>query len=79
MDKGDPDAAASFRDRILMLKAPFSAKPVELTKLQHRFSSLEWFENSSRYVHQHPLQFRGDPLRQRWASIDSVAPGLPAA
>jgi len=32
------------RDRILMLKAPFSGSPTELVKTEHRFGGLQWGE-----------------------------------
>jgi dipeptidyl aminopeptidase/acylaminoacyl peptidase len=44
LDQGDPRKKVSPRDRILMLKAPFTEKPVELFKTEQRFSGLQWGE-----------------------------------
>ena len=44
LDGGDPRKKAPFRDRILMLKAPFSGSPVELTKTEQRFFGLQFGE-----------------------------------
>jgi dipeptidyl aminopeptidase/acylaminoacyl peptidase len=44
LDQGDPRNKVSPRDHILMLKAPFTDKPVELFKTEQRFSGLQWGE-----------------------------------
>jgi len=44
LDKGDPKVKVPFRDRVLMLKAPFNASPVELAKTEQRFTNLQWSE-----------------------------------
>jgi dipeptidyl aminopeptidase/acylaminoacyl peptidase len=36
LDGGDPKSKVPYRDKMLMLKAPFSSTPVEVTKTQHR-------------------------------------------
>lgn len=37
LDEGDPKKSVPFRDRVLTLKAPFTAQPVEVFKTQHRY------------------------------------------
>ncbi len=44
LDKGDPKVVVPFRDRLLMLKAPFSAAPVEVVKTEQRFMGIQWGE-----------------------------------
>ena len=44
LDDGNPKKKVDFRDRVVMLKAPFTGQPVELTKTQHRFAGLTWGE-----------------------------------
>ncbi|HET6893145.1 MAG TPA: prolyl oligopeptidase family serine peptidase, partial [Pyrinomonadaceae bacterium] len=44
LDGGDPKKKVPHRDRLLMLKAPFSGSPTELTKTEHRFSGSQWGE-----------------------------------
>ncbi len=44
LDGGDPRKKVPHRDRILMLKAPFTGAPVELTRTQHRCSGVMWGE-----------------------------------
>jgi dipeptidyl aminopeptidase/acylaminoacyl peptidase len=44
LDGGNPKNKAPFRDRVLMLKAPFAGSPVELTKTEQRFASIQFGE-----------------------------------
>ncbi|MDX2032999.1 MAG: prolyl oligopeptidase family serine peptidase [Blastocatellia bacterium] len=46
LDGGDTRRKAALRDRVVMLKAPFSGQAVELTKTEHRFSGLTWGEKN---------------------------------
>ena len=45
LDGGDPRSAAEYRDRVLMLPAPFTGSPVEIARTQQRFSNIEWLED----------------------------------
>ncbi|HLP92392.1 MAG TPA: prolyl oligopeptidase family serine peptidase [Saprospiraceae bacterium] len=42
LDGGDPKKKADFRDKLMMLDAPFSGTPRELLQTKHRYSGLEW-------------------------------------
>ncbi len=44
LDEGDPKKKVPHRDRILMLKAPFTGQPVEIFKTEHRFGGAQWGE-----------------------------------
>ncbi|HYP00010.1 MAG TPA: prolyl oligopeptidase family serine peptidase [Pyrinomonadaceae bacterium] len=44
LDNGDPKQKVAHRDRVLMLKAPFTGAPTELTKLEDRYAGMQWFE-----------------------------------
>lgn len=44
LDDGDPRKKVSPRDKILMLKAPFSGQPTEVFKTEQRFAGLQWDE-----------------------------------
>ncbi len=46
LDGGDTRKKAALRDQVLMLKAPFTAQPVELIKTEHRFAGLTWGEKN---------------------------------
>ena len=46
LDGGDPKKKVSHRDRILMLKAPFSGTPAELYKTEQRFAGLQFGEKA---------------------------------
>ncbi|HET9742338.1 MAG TPA: prolyl oligopeptidase family serine peptidase [Terriglobales bacterium] len=37
LDEGNPNKKADYRDRLMLLSAPFTSQPVELVKLQQRF------------------------------------------
>lgn len=42
LDGGDPKRKVDFRDKVMVLDAPFSGEPRELLKTKHRFSGFEW-------------------------------------
>jgi len=44
LDGGDPKVDAVERDKLMLLKAPFKAAPVELTRTQQRYAGLAWSE-----------------------------------
>jgi dipeptidyl aminopeptidase/acylaminoacyl peptidase len=44
LDGGDPNVQAAERDKLMMLKAPFTAAPLELTRTQQRYAGLIWSE-----------------------------------
>jgi dipeptidyl aminopeptidase/acylaminoacyl peptidase len=44
LDGGDPKKKVAYRDRIVMLKAPFQGEPAELMKTEQRLVSLLWGE-----------------------------------
>lgn len=46
LDQGDPRKKVSPRDKLLMLKAPFTGQPAELFKTEHRFLSAQWGEKN---------------------------------
>ncbi|WP_066095833.1 S9 family peptidase [Xanthomonas massiliensis] len=44
LDKGDWNVEVPARDRVLMLKAPFTGKPTEVTRTRQRFVGYVWTE-----------------------------------
>lgn len=42
LDHGDWNVNAPARDRVLMLKAPFTGKPVEVARTAQRFAGFDW-------------------------------------
>jgi dipeptidyl aminopeptidase/acylaminoacyl peptidase len=44
LDNGDPKQKVPYRDRIVMLKAPFTGAPVEIFKTEQRSGGMQWFE-----------------------------------
>lgn len=42
LDGGDPKKKVEFRDKVMLLDAPFTAAPRELTKVRQRYSGFEW-------------------------------------
>jgi dipeptidyl aminopeptidase/acylaminoacyl peptidase len=44
LDGGDPRAKVPFRDRLMMLNSPFTDKPIEFFKTEHRFAGMQWGE-----------------------------------
>ncbi|HKR58766.1 MAG TPA: prolyl oligopeptidase family serine peptidase [Pyrinomonadaceae bacterium] len=46
LDGGDPKKKVSHRDRVLMLKAPFSGTPGEIYKTEQRFAGMQFGEKA---------------------------------
>lgn len=46
LDGGDPKAQAAERDKLVMLKAPFTGEPVEITRTEQRYAGLIWGEQA---------------------------------
>lgn len=46
LDGGDPNAVAAERDKLMMLKAPFSGAPQEVTRTEQRYAGLAWSEQT---------------------------------
>ncbi len=44
LDGGNPNVQAAERDKLMMLKAPFTAAPVEISRTEQRFGGLAWSE-----------------------------------
>jgi dipeptidyl aminopeptidase/acylaminoacyl peptidase len=42
LDKGDWKVDAPLRDKVLMQKAPFTARPVEIARIKSRFDGIAW-------------------------------------
>jgi len=75
LDKGDPKVKVPFRDRVLMLKAPFSASPVELAKTEQRFTNLQWSEKGGTVF---LSDYNRNTRHQRTYLIDANDPAKPA-
>ena len=44
LDEGNPRNKVPFRDRVLMLQAPFAGEPTELARTEYRFRRISWTE-----------------------------------
>jgi dipeptidyl aminopeptidase/acylaminoacyl peptidase len=44
LDEGNPEKEVPHRDKIMTLSAPFKEEPKEITKIQHRYWGIYWFE-----------------------------------
>jgi hypothetical protein len=42
LDGGDPRAKAAYRDKVMAQAAPFTCKPIEVMKVQRRFTGVSW-------------------------------------
>ncbi|HEV2802124.1 MAG TPA: prolyl oligopeptidase family serine peptidase [Pyrinomonadaceae bacterium] len=75
LDEGDPKKKVAHRDRVLMLKAPFTGTPAELWKLEDRYAGLQWFERGGlAFINDYNRDTRR--LRTQLVNVDSpnVAP-----
>jgi dipeptidyl aminopeptidase/acylaminoacyl peptidase len=50
LDNGDPKVKVPHRDRIMVWDAPFDAPPVELIRLEHRYSKLWWSSEKDEFI-----------------------------
>jgi dipeptidyl aminopeptidase/acylaminoacyl peptidase len=73
LDEGDPRTKVSFRDRLLMLKAPFTGTPVEMFKTEHRYSDLQWSEKGGTVL------IRDFDRDRRWATTKMLDADQPSA
>ena len=44
LDGGDPKREVEYRDRVMMQESPFDGRPIEVTKLENRYSQVLWGE-----------------------------------
>jgi dipeptidyl aminopeptidase/acylaminoacyl peptidase len=84
LDGGDPKTKAEFRDKLMLLRAPFTDQPQELAKFEQRFvpagggfggfgrgSAIEWTENGLGLAH----DYNRDRRWTRTFLIDIAKPG----
>jgi len=71
LDDGNPKKKVPFRDRIMMLPAPFNTAPAELFKTQQRFANLTWFEKDNAAL------ISDYDRDKRWAHTVMVSAGKP--
>ena len=45
LDGGNPNNKAAYRDRVMRLSAPFTAEPVEVQRMPHRFARLAFLDD----------------------------------
>ncbi len=72
LDSGDPKKKVPFRDRLLMLDAPFSSSPRELIKVEQRYNGMLWLEKDGRAL------LRDYERTKRWQRtflLNAEAPG----
>ncbi len=50
LDGGETKKKAALRDRVVMLKAPFTGQPIELAKTEFRFAGLMWLEKGGQVL-----------------------------
>jgi len=92
LDGGDPMKPVPHRERLMTLAAPFDARPREILKLKHRFTSLEWtaqrnqallteFERSRRWLITHLVDLQRPETDRvvfdRSRNDDYADPGAP--
>jgi len=74
LDGGDPKKKVAHRDNVVMIKAPFTAQPVELFKVENRFTSATFGEKTGL------MMFNDFERDKRWVRtfiFDVDQPGTP--
>lgn len=73
LDGGDPKTKAAHRDRLMQLRAPFTAEPREFFQTEHRFYELLWLErNGAALVSDYDRD-------RRWTRTQLIAADAPEA
>jgi dipeptidyl aminopeptidase/acylaminoacyl peptidase len=70
LDGGNPAKKTPRRDRVLSLTSPFSGKPTELAKTEHRFQGITWGEKGLALLADYDRETR----RRRTWQIDADHP-----
>jgi dipeptidyl aminopeptidase/acylaminoacyl peptidase len=73
LDGGNPKEKVPHRDKIVMLKAPFTSQPQEIVKTEERFRGMEFGAKSVAFVQDYERNRRW----QRMFVIDCDQPGTP--
>lgn len=76
LDGGDPKAKAAQRDVVMKLAAPFTGGPVEVARLEDRFSGIQWVDSGELGM---VSEFDRDERRSRTWMVDFAAPGMTPA
>jgi dipeptidyl aminopeptidase/acylaminoacyl peptidase len=63
LDKGDPTNKVPFRDRFLVIKAPFTGQPAELLQTQWRAGGMQFTEKGAIFVSESDRDTR---MRRTW-------------
>jgi dipeptidyl aminopeptidase/acylaminoacyl peptidase len=71
LDGGDPRAKAPHRDKVMALNAPFTGKPNEVMKVQHRFLEFAWLPEKDRAL---VSEFDRDRRWRTTAHVDLTKP-----
>lgn len=74
LDEGNPKKKVPFRDRVLMLKAPFTSQPTELMKTEHRFRNIQWGEQGGMVL---VTDYDRDKRWVRTVMLDADKPAQP--
>ena len=74
LDGGDPKKKATHRDSVFMLKAPFTAQPVELFKTEQRFAGISFGEKGLILI----SDYDRDKRWTRTFIVDADKPDTPA-
>ncbi|HWR36719.1 MAG TPA: prolyl oligopeptidase family serine peptidase [Clostridia bacterium] len=72
LDEGNPKKKVPHRDRLAMLKAPFSGAPIEIIKIENRLMNIAWGESAGVFV----TDYERD---KRWVRTMLVDPEKPAS
>ncbi|MDP8979167.1 MAG: prolyl oligopeptidase family serine peptidase [Acidobacteriota bacterium] len=74
LDAGDPRKKAPFRDRVLMIKEPFQAEPVEVVRTEQRLQSMTMGEKTTFAI---VTDYERDKRWTRAFEVDLEKPGAP--
>src|SRR5262245_9415086 len=72
LDGGDPKNKVAYQDHVVMLAAPFTGEPVELLKLEKRYTGLAWDSGGRTLVVEYDRE-------RRWAKTWLADAGRPGA
>lgn len=71
LDGGNGRAKVEYRDRVMLLEAPFTAQPVEILKTEYRYDGILWGDAR----HAFALMYDYGTRRKKCCLFDPSAPG----
>ncbi|MGD9689572.1 MAG: prolyl oligopeptidase family serine peptidase [Phycisphaerales bacterium] len=75
LDGGDPKNKVPHRDRLMRLAAPFAGEAVEMHRVEHRYTGMDWFEDPAGAPYDGAALVSEFDRDRRWTRSTLLRPG----